>query len=83
LCLLQKGKDAGCPEGSTLVPRLDNVDEWINVFDRNDLLAFATERIFAGSSDFDYVTGRGLLAAHSAYFTMPGFFRRLAERVRS
>jgi pimeloyl-ACP methyl ester carboxylesterase len=82
LCLLQAGKQAGCPDGPTRVPKLDNVEEWINVFDRNDLFAFATERIFEGAKDFDYSTGRGLFAAHSSYFTMPSFYRRLAERVR-
>jgi hypothetical protein len=83
LCLLQAGKQAGCPDGPTRVARLDNVDEWINVFDRNDLFGFATERIFEGVKDFDYSTGKGLFAAHSSYFTMPSFYRRLAERVRA
>jgi hypothetical protein len=82
LCLLQAGKQAGCPDGPTRVAKLDNVEEWINVFDRNDLLGFATERIFEGVKDFGYSTGRGLFAAHSSYFTMPSFYRRLAERVR-
>ena len=83
LCLLQAGKQAGCPDGPTRVPKLDNVEEWINVLDRNDLFSFATERIFEGAKDFDYSTGRGLFAAHSSYFTMPSFYRRLAERVRT
>lgn len=82
LCLLQKGKAGGCPDGPVLVPELDNVGEWINVFDRNDLFGFATGRIFAQSRDFEYSTGKGLLAAHSSYFTMPSFFRRLADRTQ-
>ena len=82
LCLLQAGKQAGCPDGPARVAKLDNVEEWINVFDRNDLLGFATERIFEGAKDFDYSTGKGLFAAHSSYFTMPSFYRRLAERVK-
>jgi hypothetical protein len=82
LCLLQAGKQAGCPDGPTRVAKLDNVEEWINVFDRNDLLGFATERIFEGVKDFSYSTGKGLFAAHSSYFTMPIFYRRLAERVK-
>jgi hypothetical protein len=82
LRLLQKGKQAGCPDGPTLVTRLDNVDEWINVFDQNDLFGFATERIFEGVRDLEYSTGKGLLAAHSSYFTMPSFFARLANRVK-
>ena len=83
LCLLQSGKQAGCPDGPTRVAKLDNVGEWINVFDRNDLFGFATERIFDGVKDFDYSTGKGLLAAHSSYFTMPSFYRRLADRLEA
>ncbi len=82
LCLLQAGKQAGCPDGPTRVAKLANVEEWINIFDRNDLLGFATERIFEGVRDFDYSTGKGPLAAHSSYFTMPSFYRRLAEKVK-
>jgi len=82
LCLLQAGKQAGCPNGPTRVAKLGNVEEWINVFDRNDLFGFATERIFEGVKDFDYSTGKGLFAAHSSYFTMPSFYRRLAERIK-
>jgi pimeloyl-ACP methyl ester carboxylesterase len=37
LRLLQKGKQAGCPDGPTLVTRLDNVDEWINVFEERPI----------------------------------------------
>jgi len=83
LCLLQSGKEAGCPDGPVRVGKLGNVTEWINVFDRNDLFGFAAERIFEGVSDFGYSTGKGLLAAHSSYFTMPSFFRRLADRVKA
>ena len=83
LCLLQAGKQAGCPGGPTLVTKLNNVEEWINVFDRNDLFGFAAERIFAGARDFEYSTGKGLLASHSSYFTMPSFYSRLADRVRT
>jgi hypothetical protein len=82
LCLLKQGRAAGCPDGPTLVPALGNVDRWINVFDRNDMLGFATQRIFAAAKDYDYSTGKGVLAAHSAYFKMPSFFQRLADRVR-
>lgn len=58
-----------------------NVLHWLNVFDENDLFAFATEKIFDGVSDFSYVTGQGLIGAHTGYFSMPSFHRRLAERL--
>jgi hypothetical protein len=82
LCLLQKGKLAGCPPGPAKVSQVANIKEWINVFDRNDLLSFVAAPIFEGAKDFEYRTGKGIFAAHGAYFTMPSFFKRLAERVQ-
>jgi hypothetical protein len=67
------------PEAS--VDALPNVGRWLNVFDLNDLLGFATDGIFAGAADHAYSTGRGLMAAHSAYFRLPSFYRRLATRL--
>ncbi|MEU6456663.1 hypothetical protein [Streptomyces sp. NPDC047065] len=64
------------------VPALANVGSWINVYDPNDPLAFVTAKIFAGSEDFAYSTGRGLRSSHSAYLRRPSFHHRLAERLR-
>jgi hypothetical protein len=64
------------------VPLPAAVGRWINVFDRNDAFSFAAEPIFAGARDFNYATGKGLLGAHGAYFTLPSFHRRLRERLR-
>jgi hypothetical protein len=63
------------------VPRLTNVDRWINVFDPNDVLGFAAEKIFNGVKDYQYSTGKGVLAAHSTYFLRPSFYGRLATRL--
>jgi hypothetical protein len=82
LCLLQKGKLAGCPPGPAKVSEVANIKKWINVFDRNDLLSFVAEPIFEGAKDFEYRTGKGVFAAHGAYFTMPSFFKRFAERLQ-
>lgn len=60
-----------------------NVLHWLNVFDENDLFAFAAEGVFDGVSDFSYVTGQGLVGAHIGYFSMPSFHRRLAERLKA
>jgi hypothetical protein len=60
-----------------------NVMHWLNVFDENDLFAFATEGVFDGVTDFSYVTGQGLIGAHIGYFSMPSFHRRLAERLKA
>jgi hypothetical protein len=63
------------------VPQLAKVRRWINVFDANDVLGFATEKIFNGVEDYQYSTGKGLLAAHSTYFIRPSFYGRLAARL--
>jgi hypothetical protein len=62
-----------------LVP--EGVRRWINIFDPNDPLSFVVGSVFASGQDFSYSTGRGLMAAHGAYFRMPSFYRRLAERL--
>jgi len=64
------------------VPKLRGVGHWINVFDLNDVLGFATEHIFAGVRDFRYSTGKGAFAAHSTYLVRPSFYNRLAIRLR-
>lgn len=64
------------------VPKPTNVHRWINVFDFNDFLGFATESVFQGVKDFEYRTGSVLVAAHNTYFDLPTFHERLAERIR-
>jgi hypothetical protein len=64
------------------VSKPTNVEQWINVFDFNDFLGFATESIFEGVKDFEYCTGNVLVAAHNTYFNLPTFHERLAERIR-
>jgi hypothetical protein len=80
LCLLVKGKTDGCPDLAK-VAALPNVSRWINVFDYNDVLGFAASRIFNGVDDYAYSTGKGVVKAHSSYFVMPSFYRRLAARL--
>jgi hypothetical protein len=63
------------------IPKPPGVGRWINVFDLNDILGFATERIFDGVRDFRYSTGKGAFAAHSTYFVRPSFYNRLATRL--
>lgn len=59
-----------------------NVDHWLNVFDRNDFLGFATEGVFTDTKDFAFTTHGTLLTAHSKYFTLSSFHKRLEERLR-
>ena len=63
--------------GGLKVPKPANVGAWVNVFDRNDVLAFATSGVFDGAADFEFVTGKGVLGAHSSYFVRPSFHERL------
>jgi len=60
-----------------------NIKHWLNVFDYNDVFGFAAEGVFQGVQDFSYVTGRGVISAHTTYFTRPSLHRRLGERLGS
>lgn len=63
--------------------RPSNIGCWINVFDDQDILGFATEGIFSGTRDFAFSTGKPLLVAHSSYLSQPSFHERLADRLGS
>lgn len=61
------------------VPKLGNVDRWINVLDRSDILSYRCSPIFEGVTDYEYPTNRPW--AHSAYFKQPNFHARLGARI--
>jgi hypothetical protein len=63
------------------VRKPSGVGRWINIFDRNDVLGFVAEGVFAGVEDYEYSTGEGIFLAHMTYFTRPSFHDRLGERV--
>ena len=63
------------------VKKPPGVGTWLNVFDMNDVLSFATEGVFAETADFEYRTGKGLMGAHGSYFSRPSFHARLGERL--
>jgi len=65
------------------VPRLGNIESWMNVFDPVDLLSFRCAPIFEGATDYVFSSVTGLLSAHSAYFGRPQFYARLRERLSS
>lgn len=60
-----------------------NIKHWLNVFDSNDVFGFAAEGVFQRVQDFSYVTGRGVISAHTTYFTRPSLHRRLGDRLSS
>jgi hypothetical protein len=67
------------PQGR--VPKPGNIGAWLNVFDKNDVLGFAVNRVFADVTDYKYSTG-GAIRTHGMYFTLLSFHDRLAERLR-
>jgi hypothetical protein len=56
---------------------------WLNVYDRNDFLSFCAARAFpgivTGITDFEVDCGVPFPEAHSAYFSLDGFYGKLAE----
>jgi hypothetical protein len=72
---------AGAPVDRAKPPT--NLRRWLNVFDRNDPLAFAVEPIFAApAKDYAYDTGEHTFAAHGAYWVRPSFHERLNQRLK-
>ena len=63
------------------LPLPPNIKCWLNVFDYNDVFGFAAAGVFQGVQDFSYVTGKGVISAHTTYFTRPSLHRRLGERL--
>jgi hypothetical protein len=57
------------------------IGRWVNVVDLNDPLAFCAAPVFAGAEDYRIPTGA--LWAHSGYLNEPGFYERVARRLRS
>ncbi|GAB3869572.1 hypothetical protein GCM10027610_129380 [Dactylosporangium cerinum] len=77
LGLLRVQEDQSAPAGRLRLP--GRTVRWLNVLDLNDALAFATDQIFDGAKDTPYSTGRGLLAAHAAYFRTASFYQLVAR----
>jgi hypothetical protein len=80
---LLKASNPAIPSSTTkLVNRPASIKRWINVYNPVDVLAFAVERIFAGTRDYIFDGGTHALGAHSIYFYRPTFHQRLRERMR-
>lgn len=65
-----------------LVAKPSNIKRWLNVFDPIDVLGYSIERIFADTSDYEFITDTSLLSAHGMYFYRPSFHKRLRERIK-
>ncbi|MFJ4438345.1 hypothetical protein [Streptomyces sp. NPDC088923] len=58
--------------------------EWLNFFDRQDLLAYLAEPVFPGDArvrDHELSSGQPFLPCHSAYWKLPALYERLAAAV--
>lgn len=65
----------------TRVPKPDNLEHWINVFDPIDPCAFAAEPVFEGVRDVRFATGQSAFSAHRGYFGQPAFYELLREQL--
>ena len=63
------------------LPRPGAVAAWTNFYDRNDLVGFIMEPVFAGVTDLEYDTGYGLAFAHTGFLARPSFFEAAAARL--
>lgn len=75
--------DPRIPRPSALkVPRLGQVNAWLNVYDPIDLFGFRAQPMFEGCEDVTFSSATGLIDAHTAYFKRPQFHQRLNRRLR-
>lgn len=70
--------------GGDRVPKLSNIARWLNIYNTNDVLSFACDRVFAEVVDYEFPAGSlfGMRAAHGLYFERISFYERLAYRLR-
>ncbi|MFD4747612.1 hypothetical protein ACFWOS_19430 [Streptomyces rubiginosohelvolus] len=57
---------------------------WLNIFDRQDILAFLAEPVFPGDSrvtDHEVSSGQPFIPCHSAYFKLDAVYDRIALAV--
>jgi hypothetical protein len=57
---------------------------WLNIFDRQDILAFLAEPVFPGDarvSDHEVSSGQPFIPCHSAYFKLDSVYDRIAQAV--
>lgn len=63
-------------------PLPPHVPDWLNLYDRRDLLSYLGEGLFPGRvTDTPVDSRQPFPAAHSAYWTNPAVFRHIVERL--
>jgi len=65
-------------------PLPDLFPKWLNVYDPHDFLSYVGEKVFEGRvSDFMVNSGQPFPKSHSAYWSEPELWRRIAEFARN
>ncbi|MFF9867694.1 hypothetical protein ACF1G0_20090 [Streptomyces sp. NPDC013953] len=79
--LHELGALAGLAPGE---PLPDGFPRWLNVYDRQDLLSFRAEPVFAGDprvADHEVSSGQPFPPSHSAYWKIGDLYDRIADAV--
>ncbi|MBX9691191.1 MAG: hypothetical protein K2Z81_02335 [Cyanobacteria bacterium] len=65
----------------TRIDKPKNIKSWLNIYDKNDVVSFCTERVLNGVTDHPYDTGFDTIRAHTGYFSRASFYKRLGLRI--
>ncbi|MEU1379483.1 hypothetical protein [Streptomyces albidoflavus] len=80
--LHELGALAGLPPGATLPP---NFPQWLNIYDRRDLLSYLAAPVFPGDprvTDHEVRSRQPFPVSHSAYWKLGAVYDRIGEALR-
>ncbi|MEU7665171.1 alpha/beta fold hydrolase [Streptomyces lincolnensis] len=80
--LHELGALAGLPPGATLPP---GFPQWLNIYDRRDLLSYLAEPVFPGDSrvaDHEVRSRQPFPVSHSAYWKLDAVYDQIGEALR-
>lgn len=80
--LHELGALTGLPPGATLPP---GFPQWLNIYDRRDLLSYLAEPVFPGDSrvsDHEVHSRQPFPISHSAYWKLNAVYDRIGEALR-
>lgn len=55
---------------------------WLNIYDRNDFLSFAAQRLFPNATDLPFSSGQPFPDSHGAYFTSEAVWTAIRDFVQ-
>lgn len=79
--LCELGASVGLESGR---PLPDGFPNWLNIFDRQDLLAYLAEPVFKGDprvTDHEVSSRQPFPTCHSAYWKLPGVYDRIGRAI--